>query len=64
MYSKYSRRFKFKRVQHIIQINGGIMVSADMSAKNIIYMKKIIFGILLHVAAKIQNVHQVLLMVQ
>ena len=30
--------------------------NVDMSVKNIIYMKKIIFGILLHVVAKMQNI--------
>ena len=40
----------------VIQIKRGIMINVDMSVKNIIYMKKIIFGILLHVVAKMQNI--------
>ena len=30
--------------KNIIQINGGIIVSVDMSVKNVMYAKKIIFG--------------------
>ena len=32
----------------VIQINDGIMMNVNVSIKNIIYVKKIIFGILLH----------------
>ena len=32
----------------VIQINGGIMTIADVSVKHIIYVKKVIFGILVH----------------
>ena len=35
--------------ENVIQVNGGIIINIDVSVKNIIYMKKIIFGILLHV---------------
>ena len=42
--------------EDVIQIKRGIMINVDMSVKNIIYMKKIIFGILLHVVAKMQNI--------
>ena len=34
--------------QDVIQINGRITINVDVSVKNIIYVKKIIFGILLH----------------
>ena len=30
-----------------IQINGGIIINVDVGVKNVIYLKKIIFGILL-----------------
>ena len=41
----------------VIQINGGITINVDVSVKNIIHVKKnIIFGILLHVVAKMENV--------
>ena len=36
----------------------------DVSEKNIISAKKIIFGILLHVAVKMENIWQVLWMIQ
>ena len=37
--------------EFVIQIKSGIMINVDVSVKNIIYVKKIIFGILLHVVA-------------
>ena len=33
----------------VIQINGGIMINVNVSVKNVMYVKKIMFGILLHV---------------
>ena len=38
--------------ENVIQINGGITIDVDASAKNFMYVEKIIFGILLHVVAK------------
>ena len=38
--------------ENVIQIKGGIMINVDVDAKNI-YVKKIIFGILLYVVEKI-----------
>ena len=32
------------------------MINADVSIKNIRYMKKIMFGILVHVFVKIENI--------
>ena len=43
-------------VESVIQIKSGIKINADPSAKNIIYVKKIIFGILLLAAAKMLNI--------
>ena len=43
-------------VENAIQIKSGITINVDASTKNIIYMKKIIFGILLHVVAKMVNI--------
>ena len=40
--------------ENLIQINGGIMINVDASMKNI-YLKKIMFGILLHVVGKMDN---------
>ena len=41
---------------NIIQTNDGVRINVDMSVKNIMYVKKIIFGILLHVIAKMENI--------
>ena len=35
--------------ENVVQINGGIMRNTDVSVKNVMYVKKIVFGILLHV---------------
>ena len=47
-----------------IQINGGITINVDASAKNIMYMKKITFRILLHVIVKMENIQQALQIIQ
>ena len=47
-------------VENVIQIKSGIMINADVTTKNI-FVKRIIFGILLHVVAKVVNVQQVIL---
>ena len=36
-------------VENEIQIKSGITINVNLSVKNIIYVKEIIFGILLHV---------------
>ena len=41
--------------ENVIQINGRIMINVDVSVKNITYVKKIMFGILLHVIVKMEN---------
>ena len=51
-------------VESVIQIKSGITINLDASAKNIIYVKKIIFGILLHAVVKMVNTEQVLLTIQ
>ena len=48
----------------VTQINGGIMINVDVSVKNVMYVKKIIFGILLPVIEKMENIQQVLWMIQ
>ena len=40
----------------VIQIKSGITINVDASVKNIIYMKKIIFGTLLNVVMKMENI--------
>ena len=42
--------------ENIIQINGGITINVNVSVKNVAYVKKIIFGTLLHVVAKMENI--------
>ena len=41
--------------ENVIQINGRIMIDVDVSVKNITYVKKIMFGILLHAVVKMEN---------
>ena len=41
--------------QNVSQISGEIMIGIDGSVKNI-YLKRIMFGILLHVCIKIENI--------
>ena len=42
--------------ENIIQINGGVTINVDVSVKNVMYLKNIIFGILLHVVVKMENI--------
>ena len=39
-----------------LTINGGITINVYVSVNNIIYVKKIMFGILLHVIVKMENI--------
>ena len=45
--------------ENVIQINGEVMINADVDVENVMYVKKIIFGILLHVVVKMENISQV-----
>ena len=45
--------------QNIIQINGGITINVSVNLKNI-YVKKIMFGIPVHVFVKMGNNQQVM----
>ena len=40
--------------ENVIQINGGITINVNVSVKNVMYVRKIIFGILLHVVVKME----------
>ena len=40
----------------VFQINGGIMINVDVSVKNVMYVKKIVFGIQLQVIVKMKNI--------
>ena len=42
--------------ENVIQINGGIMINVDVSVQDIMYVKKIMFGILLYVIAKMEHI--------
>ena len=46
---------KFDR-GNVIQINGGIEINVDVSVKSVVYVKKVMFGILLHVVVKMENI--------
>ena len=42
--------------KNVIQINGGITINVGVSVKNVMHMKNVIFGILLRVVAKMENI--------
>ena len=42
--------------ESVIQINDGIAINVDVNVKNIMHEKKIMFGILLHVVVKMENI--------
>ena len=42
--------------KNVIQTNGRITVNVDVSVKNVMYVKKIMFGILLLAAVKMKNI--------
>ena len=42
--------------ENVIQINGGIMINVDGNVKNIMYVKKMMLGIPLHVIMKMENI--------
>ena len=50
--------------ENVIQINGGIMINVNVSIKSIMYVNKIMFGILFHVVMKMEHIQQVLQMIQ
>ena len=54
-------------IEYVIQIKRGIMTNAGVNVKiqkNIICAKNIIFAIVLHVAMKMENMSEVLLVIQ
>ena len=50
--------------ENVILINGGITINVDVNVTNFIYIKKIIFGILLRVFVKMEKIQQVLWIIQ
>ena len=43
-------------VESVIQIEIRIMINVGVSVENIVYVKKVIFGILLYVVANVVNI--------
>ena len=43
-------------VENVIQISDGITINVDVSLKHVMYVKKVTFGILLHIVAKMGNI--------
>ena len=43
-------------MEDVDEIIGGIMISVDVSVKNVVHVKNIMFGILLHVIVKMENI--------
>ena len=50
--------------ENVTQINGGRMINVNVSLKNVMYVKKIMFGILLYKVVKKETIWQVLWMIQ
>ena len=42
--------------ENVIQINGEITINVDVNVKNIIYVKEFMFGNLVHVFVKMENI--------
>ena len=42
--------------KNVIQINGRITINVEVSIENVTYVKNVTFGILLHVAVKMENI--------
>ena len=40
--------------ENVIQVNGGIMINVNV--KTVMYVEKIMFGILIHVIEQIENI--------
>ena len=50
--------------QNVIQINGRITINVDVNVKKFMYVKMTMFGILLNVIVKMENIYQVFWMIQ
>ena len=42
--------------QNVVQINGGVTINIDVTVTNIIYLKKIMFRILVYVVMRVENI--------
>ena len=45
-------------------MNRGITINVYVSVRNIMYVKQLTFGIVLHVLSKMENIWQILWMIQ
>ena len=50
--------------ENVTQINSGITTNVEVSVKNVMYVEKIMFGILLYVAEKMINISRIFWMIQ
>ena len=50
--------------ENVTQINSGITTNVDVNVKNVMYVEKIMFGILLYVAEKMINISRIFWMIQ
>ena len=50
--------------QNVTQINGRITINVDVNVKKFMYVKMTMFGILLNVIVKMENIYQVFWMIQ
>ena len=50
--------------ENVIQINDRITIDVSVSVKSVMYVIKIMFGILLHVIVKMENIWLALWMIQ
>ena len=51
-------------VEDVIEIKSLIAINVDASAKSIIYVKNVLFEILLNLVVNVVKTHQVLVMIQ
>ena len=42
--------------ENVDQINDGITIKVDVSVKDVMYVEEIMFGILLHIIVKMENI--------
>ena len=42
--------------KNVIQINDGITINVDANVRIVMYVENVIFGILLHVVVKMENI--------
>ena len=58
MITEISESETLTKEQNVIQITGEITINVDVSVKEIMHVKKVMFGILLNVIMKMVNIQQ------